>query len=259
MYKEILLLESECNRQFRIKEIINETLEYVNVYTAETLAQAYKILVEHTIDIFIVNVVLNCENATDTSGMRFVARIREIPKYTLAPIIMISTLEDPDLYAFQELNCLAYLNRFFSTETMKKLLRKASYYRTNRDVESTLFFRKNRILYPIKIKDIVYMARENKITYIHLKDGSVMDIPYVSYTKVMRDADNSKLLMVNRGTIVNKDYVYAVDPTNYYVLLKDKRGMLDIGTTYRKRVVLEFSGHSGIYCRSSRKRTKEND
>lgn len=260
MNKTILLVESEFNRQYRIKEIIADTLEYVSVYTAVTLGEAYKILVERTIDIFIVNVVLNCDDATDTAGMRFVARVREIPKYTLAPVIMISSLADPTMYAYEELNCLAYISKTFSTELMKKLLRKAACFETNRKVESTLFFRKSRVLYPTRVSDIVFMERHNGSTDVHLVDGTVMKIPYVSYSNIMADADNSNLIMCNRSTIVNKDQVYAVDSTNRYIMLRENRGMLDIGSTYRRAVIQEFSNQRGLYIRKpSKKKTEVKD
>jgi len=249
MIKAILLLENEIYRQNRIKKLINEIFEFSNVYIAEDLAKAYKIIVEKTIDIFIVNAVLEGECPYDVSGLQFVVRIREIPKYTLAPVIMISSLDDPELYAYEELNCLGYLPRSFSTNAMKKYLRKAAYFETKRKVDNTLFFRKNRVLYPVKVKDIVYINRKDRNICIHLEDKSVMEIPYVTFSDIIDNADNRTLIMCNRKTIVNKDYVYAVDPTNRYVILRGKRGMLDLGDRYRRRVIIEFTNHSGVYCK----------
>ena len=259
MDKAILLLESEENRQRRIVDIINDTLEHVVIYKAKTLAEAYRILVERTMDIFIVNVVLECENATDTAGIRFVARIREIPKYTLAPVIIISSIADSSMYAYEELNCLGYLSKTFSTEKMKKLLCKASHFETSRNLEGTLFFRKNRVLYPIAIKDIVFMERANNITYIHLEDNTIMDIPYVTFKDIMYDADSSSLIMCNRSTIVNKNYVYAVDATNRFIVLKENRGMLDIGVKHRKSVLLAFSDHGSIQIMKTRKKKNNHE
>ena len=249
MEKAILLLENEINRQNRILKIINDVLEYSNVYIAEDVATAYKIMVEKTIDIFIVNAVLEGECPYDVSGLRFVTRVREIPKYTLAPVIMISALDDPGLYAYEQLNCLGYLAKTFTTNTMKNLLRKASHFETGRKVDNTLFFRKSRVLYPVKVNDIVYINRENRNVCIHLADGSILEIPYVTFTDIIADADNRSLIMCNRSTIINRDYVYAVDPTNRYVILRDNRGMLDLGDRYRRKVILEFTNYSGIYCK----------
>ena len=167
---------------------------------------------------------------------------------------VISSLQDPQLFAFEELNCLGYISKLFAEERLKKLLIKASYYETKRTAEKLLIFRRNRIIYPVFIRDIVYMVRENGITMVHMADGSVMDVPYISYTKILQNADDSALFLCNRGTIVNRDYVYAVDATNEYVILKDNRGMLNIGTAYRKKVMREFSNQYGMFC--ARTRTK---
>jgi len=253
MDKIILLLESETNRRKRIEELIYDTLDHVRIFTSKTIAEAYRILVERTIDIFIVNVVLDGNDATDTAGMRFVSRIREIPKYTLAPVIIISSLIDSSMYAYEELNCLGYIHKLFSEEKMRELLRKASYFTTDRGLEGTLFFRKNRILYPVKVKDIVFMERKNNITYVHLNNRTVLDIPYISYTNILDYADSSCLLMCNRGTVVNINYVKAVDVTNRFVVLKDNWGMLDIGVTHRKKVVSKFLDYGGNYFIKSKK------
>jgi len=247
MNKVILLLESETNRRKRIEELIHDTLDHVTIFTAKTIAEAYRILVERTIDIFIVNVVLDGSDATDTAGMRFVSRIREIPKYTLAPVIIISSLVDSGMFAYQELNCLGYLHKLFSDERMRELLRKASYFTTERGLDGTLFFRKNRILYPVKVKDIVFMERKNNITYIHLVDKTVLDIPYITYPSILNFSEGSCLLMCNRGVVVNINYVQAVDATNRFVVLKDDWGMLDIGVTHRKKVVAKFLDYGGSY------------
>lgn len=253
MEKVILLLESETNRRRRIKELIDDTLDHVKVFTAKTIGEAYRILVERTIDIFIVNVVLDGNDATDTAGMRFISRIREIPKYTLAPVIIISSLVDSSMYAYEELNCLGYIHKLFSDEKMRELLRKASHFTTDRGLEGTLFFRKNRVLYPVKVKDVVFMERKNNITFIHLADKTILDIPYVTYPQILEYSEGSCLLMCNRGVVVNINYVKAVDATNRFVVLKDDWGMLDIGVTHRKKVVAKFLDYGGDYFIKSKK------
>jgi len=247
MEKVILLLESETNRRKRIMALIDDTLDHVTVFAAKTIAEAYRILVERTMDIFIVNAVLESNDATDTAGMRFISRIREIPKYTLAPVIIISSLVDSGMFAFEELNCLGYIHKSFSDEKMKELLRKASYFTTDRGLDGNLFFRKNRILYPVKVKDIVFMERKDGVTFIHMADRTVLDIPYVTYTQILAYAEGGCLLMCNRGVVVNINYVRAIDATNRFVILKNDWGRLDIGVTHRKKVIAKFLDYGGNY------------
>ena len=240
MKKEVLVLEKEESRASRIIDIIHGTLEYVNVYRAKDVGEAYRILVERTIDIFVINVVVECENATDTVGLGLASRVREIPKYKQAPIILISSLEDKKMYACKELNCLGYLDRSFPMEKMKELLIKASSHQTWRSNERSLFFRKSKILYSVPVKDIVYIEKMQNMAVVHKEDGEVMEIPYVSLKDILYAADSGNLLLCNRSTAVNKDYVYALDVTNRLIMLKGKHGSLDIGITHMKQVQEEL-------------------
>lgn len=245
MEKVVLVLENEENRASRIMDAIYTTLECANVYRAKDIGEAYRIVMERTIDIFVINVIVECEDATDTAGIRLAARIREIPKYEQTPIILISSLEDNDMYACKELNCLGYLDRSFPMEKMKELLFKASSYQTWRSNERTLFFRKNKVLYAVPVKEIVYIEKMQNVAALHKKDGEVMEIPYVSLKDILYVADSDRLLLCNRSTVVNKDCVYAVDVTNRLIMLRENHGSLDIGSTHMKQVQAELLSADG--------------
>ncbi len=258
MRRRVLYLDNEKNRVDKVTEIVKDTLEHVEIMQVDSLDEAYKILLERTIDIFIINIVMSGMDVSDTEGIRLIARIREIPRYILTPVIIISSLLDPQLYAYEELNCLGYLNKTFAEEKLVKLLEKASYFETQQTAEKVIVFRRNRVLYPVLIQDIVYMERENNLTLVHMADGTVLDVPYVTYSKLLYDANDSSLLLCNRGTIVNRNYVFAVDPSNCYVMLKNNMGTLDIGMKYRARVLGEFSNKYGAFVgrKNSKKDTK---
>ena len=251
MRRRVLYLDNEKNRVDKVTEIVKDTLEHVEIMQVDSLDEAYKILLERTIDIFIINIVMSGMDVSDTEGIRLVARIREIPRYILTPVIIISSLLDPQLYAYEELNCLGYLNKTFAEEKLVKLLEKASYFETQQTAEKVIVFRRNRVLYPVLIQDIVYMERENNLTLVHMADGTVLDVPYVTYSKLLYDANDSSLLLCNRGTIVNRNYVFAVDPSNCYVMLKNNMGTLDIGMKYDYDLAVQLKN----YVKEARPRT----
>lgn len=247
MKRTVLYLDIEETRINKVIGIVKDTLEYYELIHVKNAEKAFKIMLERTIDIFIVNASLSISDASDTEGLRFVACIREIPRYIQAPVIIFSCLRDPQMYVYEELNCLGYLSKAYSGDKLKKLLEKASAFQTKRNIDKILVFRKSRVLYPVPVKDIVYMTRENRVTIVHMVNGDVLEVPYLTYAKLLQDADDNRLFMCNRSTIVNKDYVYAVDPTNCFVVLRDKRGMFDIGMRYRTGVLAEFSVKTSKY------------
>lgn len=242
MKRTVLYLDTEEVRISRILNVVADTLEYSDVIQVRSVNEAYRVLLERTIDIFIINITLDISRVSDVEGLRLTSCIREIPRYVLTPVILISSLQDPQLYAFEELNCLGYLSKNFASEKLVELLQKASHFRTKRPTHRVIIFRKNRALYPVRVKDIVYIVRENGLARVHMSDGTVLEMPYVSYSKLLHEAAETGLFMCNRSTIVNRDYVYAVDPTNCFVILRDKWGMLDMGLKYRAGVKAALIG-----------------
>ncbi len=241
MKRTVLYVDTEETRISRVLDIITDTLEYSDAIHVKSLNEAYRVLLERTIDIFVINITPSESKGTYMEGVHFISCIREIPRYFLAPVIILSSLQDPRMYAYEHLHCLGYLSKTFPREKMVELLKKASHYKAKRPEDRTIVFQKNRAMYPIPVKDIVYMVRENGITRVHLADGEILEMPYVSYSRLLGNADDNRLFMCNRSTIVNREYVYAVDPTNCFVMLRGERGMLDIGLKYRMGINLEFS------------------
>jgi len=257
MKRTVLYLDTEEARIGRVLQIIEDTLEDVDVIHIRDVNQAYRMFLERTVDIFIINITLDISRVTDVDGLRLATCIREIPRYVLTPLIFLSSLQDPLLYAFEELNCLGYLNKNFSNDKLAELLQKAAYFRTRRPSDKVIIFRKNRALYPIRVKKIVYIVRVNGIARVYLSDGEMLEVPYVSYSKILDEATETGLFMCNRSTIVNRDYVYAVDPTNCFVVLRDNWGMLDIGLKYRAGVKGAFAGNYQACCIQNDKKNRD--
>lgn len=257
MKQRVLYLDIEEDRVNRVKTIVQDTLEFCDLIHVESVEKAYKVLLEQTVDIFIVSIVLSGSDVSGTEGLHFVSCIRELPKYILTPVILFSSLQDPQLYAYEELNCHGYLSKPCSGDKLKKLLEEVSHFRTQRNTGKTLVFRKNRLLYPILIKDIVYIVRENGIAKVNMVNGDTLEVPYLTCTKILNEAGDDRLFMCNRSTIINRDYVYAVDPTNSFVILREKRGMFDIGTRYRAGVLVEFSAKIESPCEQIDKKRQE--
>ncbi len=241
MKQTVLIIDNNIEQLDIMTKIVLEVNENLEVYTVDSSAAAYELLMEVTIDVFIVDVVLNRDKPGDTSGMRLIEHIREIPKYMLTPVIFVTEESDPELYAYSELNCIGYIKKPFHKNEIKKVLKKALHYRTERNEDSTLIFRKNGIVYPIKIRDIVYIESADHMMYVHLCDKNTISIPYKTYSKILYEADADCLFQCSRSIVVNKNYVLGIDLPNRYIVLSNDLGKVDIGSTYRKKVMQEFA------------------
>lgn len=240
MKKAILIIEDDAEQLDMLKQLVMAVGANTEIYTADNVTSAYRILMEKTIDVFLADIILDTTKPGDTAGIRLVEKIRKIPKYMFTPVIFITSLEDPAMYAYTDLNCMGYIEKPFAPERVVRLVIKALNYTTEREKEVSLTFRKDGILYPVKLKEIVYMESINHIMYIHLLDGSVLEIPYKTCKQVMQETDTNCLMQCSRSTLVNKEYVLSIDAPNRFLTLKDDLGMLDIGITYKKKILAEF-------------------
>lgn len=242
MRKSVLIVEDSRPQLEMLAAMVLEVNPDVTVYLAEDLDKAYVIMMKKTIDVFIVDIILETTKPGDISGIEFVKRLREVEKYVLAPVIFVTSMEDAAKYAYTDLNCLGYAEKPFSPDVVKALVKKALHHTTDKRRDSSICFGKDRILYPVKIRDILYIESIKKIVYVHKKDGQVLTFPYLTCQKILDRADTDCLFQCARGTIINKDYVVNIDISNKYITLEGVAEKIEIGFTFKKDVLEEFGG-----------------
>lgn len=223
-----------------MKRLVQELSREVFVYDVDNLQEAYQILLENTIDLFIIDIVLDRNKKNDISGVKLANVVRDIPYYAFTPIIFVTSLIDPKLFAYSNLHCFCYLEKPFSQEEARSVIRDAMEYSTPKKEMSTFCLRKGGILFPIQVDDIVYIESFNRSILIYRKDGKTDKMPYMTCRQILQEAGNSSLLQCNRSVIVNKNYIWSVDRVNRYIVLRDCGKQVDIGVTYLKKVMSEL-------------------
>lgn len=241
MRKTVLIVEDDAEQLHMLEKLVLGVNENTEVCTADNVTLAYRLLMEKTVDVFLVDIVLDTTVPADTSGVRLVERIRQIPKYMFTPVIFVTSMEDPEMYAYRGLNCVGYIEKPYDPVQVRKLVERALNYTTEREKDTTLTFRKDGILYPVKLKKIVYMESLRHVMNIHLTNGTVLEIPYKTCRCVLREEDTSGILLqCGRGVLVNREYVKGIDAANRYLILKNSYGMVSIGGRYKKSILAEF-------------------
>lgn len=238
--KKVLIIEDNPVQREMLNKLVAEVDANAEVYTAGDAGTAYRILMERTIDVFLVDIILDTSSSADTSGIRLVERFREIPKYMFTPVLFITSLEDERGYAYTDLNCLGYVEKPFSPDRVKSLVKKALNFSTSKREDAALYFRVDNVLYPVKVRDIVYMESRNHLFTVYLTNGKTMKVPYKSTKELIEEADTDCLLQCSRSTIVNKDYVENIDLTNKCIAMKGIKDKIRIGSTYKKKVLAEY-------------------
>lgn len=240
MRRNVLIVDKSVEYAKRIEKMAVEISNKLNIFMAHTVEDAYRCLMETTMDIFIVNVTLDSRNICDTSGLRLVERVREIPKYTLTPVILTSYQEDMRVHAYKELNCLAFLDNPLIPKEFAKAMNKAVMFKTNRTEDRVLFFRKDGIIYAVRVEEIAYIQSVDHVMHFHLTDGTVEVFPYRSFQKLLEEADVDYLMQCRRDIVVNKNFILGLDFINGVIILRKKMGIVMIGARFRKRVKEDY-------------------
>lgn len=236
MQKKILILEDNSKSAALVRQLIQECDRSAKVYIEKELDRAYALVMQNTIQLFIIDVVLDTTRPGDASGIRFVRSVRDISKYKHTPVIFITALHDPEIYAYRELHCYGYLEKPFSVDEARRLLRDALDYHSTDEKDYKLHFRKDGVLYPISCRDIVYAQSTGHQICFYLANGTEFTINYKTCKQILEEAEYDEFLQCNRGTIVNRKYIKNIDVTNGLITLKNDI-KIDIGIRFKKKFI----------------------
>ena len=240
MKKTVLIIEDDKDQLEMLAQLVLSVDENAMIYRAQNEKTAYKILMEQTIDVFLVDIILDPGKPSDTSGVRLVEKVRKVTRYMFTPVIFVTSLEDPSMYCFTDLNCIGYIEKPFDPERIRKLLSRALNYSTLREKEVSLTFRRDGVLYPVDLKKIVYMESESHVLAVHLSNHTTLEIPYKTCKQILEEVDADCLVQCSRKTVVNRNFVSSVDIVNRYITFEDNLGRVEIGLTYKKKMIAEF-------------------
>lgn len=236
MRKQVLIVDSDDRQIQRIagglKETAMQSGNRMDIYTSNTLQEAGAIMDEVEIDVLILDTVYKGVDLEECPGIKWAQSVREDKKYVSLPIIFISSIMESRLCAYREINCLGFLPRKFKVEELCRVLEKAMYHRTPREAEKSFLVRAQGIIYPIKIKDILYVEVLNRVLYIYQINGEVLKMPHKPLRDFQMEADSKCLIQCNKSMLLNTLYVERLDSKEGLVLLKQDDIELPVGKKY---------------------------
>ena len=236
MEKKVLILEDNNKNAVLIKQLIQECNKNAKVYIEKDLNRAYALVMQNTIQLFVVDIVLDTSQPGDASGIRFVESVRNISKYKYTPVIFITGLQDPEIYAYRALHCYGYIEKPFAVDQVRKQLKDALDYNATDQKEYMLHLKKDGVLYPISCRDVIYAQSTNHQICFYLANGTEFTVNYKTCKQILDEAEYDEFIQCNRGTIVNRKYIKNVDVANDLITL-EKNIMVDIGVRFKKKFI----------------------
>ena len=234
--KKVLVLEDNAAAVEHLRTLIGELSVKCEVYATYNLKDAYQYILDNTVDLFIIDIILDPSKPGDISGLEFVVNLRKIAKYEFAPVIFITSLEDSKLYTYDKLQCQRFIEKPFDSKVVKKTIEKCLRFPKKEIEEKNLFFRKDGILVMVELDKLVYAECNNHIMHFYMDNCDILKVPYVTLKEILFKTADYGIFQSRRNTLVNKAFVSNVDCTNRFIQLKANHGQVEIGVMFRKHV-----------------------
>ena len=233
--KKVLILEDNGLMLECLSGIVQEVGLKTEVFPFDNAKDACQCALKSTIDLFIIDIMLEAHKSGDTSGLSFVEDMRRIKRYGFTPVIIVTAVYDQKLITYEELHCYSFIEKPFDKDRLKGLIEEALAFPGTDSGTKTLKFRKDGIILAVERACIVYVESINHILNIHTTND-VMYIPYKTIKDFLEEADSNDFLQCSRSTVVNRRYVHNVDLANRVIQFQEGMGRVDIGIMYKNQV-----------------------
>lgn len=239
MKKTVLILEDQKIASEALEKILKEISDDITIIALDNVREAYAEAMQTTIDVFLIDIILDVKRPGDVSGAVYTQKIRKIEKYAFTPIIFITSLQDLKSYLYDNVQCYGYIEKPFDVEMVKCKIEAALRFETRHDEEETLFFRKDGIFFACKTNEIKYVEIYQHTMFVHGKDKN-LEIPYMTCDKFLEMVDSEYFIRCSRNTIINKRYIENLDFTNRLIKLDSCDELIPMGITYVKKLEREL-------------------
>ena len=233
----MIIEDNEKSMEMLVK-IVRNVDDSLLVKCAKDVDGAYAAAMEYDIDLFLVDIILNPKDSGDVSGIKFADNIRKIKKYQYTPIVIITSLEDPKLYAYSDIHCYSYVEKAYDADRVSRIIREALNSPKRKVVNNNIFFRKEGILYKKRISEIVYIENSRNKRIIHSVNDD-LELPYKPCKAILEELNSNKFVQCSRYAIVNKDYIESIDTVNRFVKLKGRKEQVEIGVILKNKFLGE--------------------
>ena len=233
MPSRILVLEDNTAHMEALCEILKGTHCDIEIHRADSYPAALQILGNYTIQVFILDIILDTKRPGDVSGLKLAQMLRESEKYKYTPIIFTTSVEDPKLYSYSKLHCFGYIEKPYDAQELRKTVLDALEIPVPLNDDRYVSFQKDRILYSKQLKEIICLEVSRKEVKVYCQQDE-LTVPYRSCKELLELFDSDSFIQCSRYTIVNKNYIDYIDYLSRYIKLKGMDKQMEIGRVMKK-------------------------
>ena len=220
----VLILEDKKNNRDTLRRIISSCAGVTAIYAFSSQGEALQCAMEHPIDLFVLDIILEPENGNDNSGILFADSIRQYNAYKLTPIIFITVLAGLERDLLKRIHCYDYIEKPIGDgklvkEHIEEVL-DAIAAEKKPDNREYIPLHYDGIGYMVFLDEVVFFENKAGTLYIHLLDDEIL-IPNYPAKKFYEKISQARFLTPIYGTYVNADYIASADFRNKEVYMKD--------------------------------------
>lgn len=242
--KALIVEDNKCVAE-ELHSILKEIDSTLEVYCCKDYQDACDLVLEESIDVFLVDIILDTSQDNDVSGLNFVRHIRAMRQYKFSPVVFITSVYDSKIYAYDQLHCYHYLEKPFDQVEAKNIIKEALEMSDRYEVEEYIRIKDSDVIIEQKINDIVYIKSKDRKLEIVSTEGT-MTLYYKTVKEVKKQVLAYNFFQCNRNILVNRKYIRKIDMGRGEIILKDNYGTLEFGRVYKKRINEEFSENSKL-------------
>ncbi len=236
---KILILDDEVLARQELAYLIehSQVLENPEIFQAEDIAGAEKILFRQTIDILFLDISLSEEN-----GFSLAQRLQKLAH---PPFLIFATAYDNYAVKAFETNAADYILKPFEQERIDQSLKKVQNIRQLTQKPEKTVEKKPVELLSLALADRSVVLKVQEIVSANIEDG-LLSVSTESHSYQVKKTLNwfkqrvttGNFLQIHRNTVVNLEMIHEVQPWfNHTLLLVMKNGeKFPVGRSYLKEL-----------------------
>lgn len=228
----VLILEDHDKTREMIKKIVKACASDCEIFDFATRVDAYLCAMENTIDLFLVDIILDPTKKNDNSGIIFADSLRQNSKYKLTPIIFITTLLGMETEMLKRIHCYDYIEKPIGDgQIVKRHIEEVvEAIRSSNAPKKPEYIplRHDGIGYVVYLDKVVYFTSKRGVLHIQLTDD-VIEIPNMSAMTLLKEIKETTFLIPTYGTAINPRHIESIDFRNKEVYMKGIQEVIPIG------------------------------
>lgn len=238
----ILILEDDHIMRNYLCKIVTSCDENIVIYDFEDEKMALEFTLNHRVDIFILDIILDEKNSGDRTGISFASIIRDKKEFCSSEIIFVTALGGLEVELLKKVHCFDYIMKPIEKKCVEKVIKGAlqKVRGGTADKDEIISFRINGIYFPILTEEIVMLEGHTRLLNVYRKN-EVIKVPNISLNAVLKQIHKEKFLEARRKLVVNIRYIENIDPINYYIKVKNRSELIELSRRNKKEFMETYN------------------